>query len=228
MASRRTVGWAVALVLAALPAYAQTGEDWPAWGHDPGGQRFSPLATIDRGNVGSLKVAWTFRTGDAYQPKGSKPTAFEATPIYVDGTLYLSTPLGRVIALDPVTGTQRWAYDVKIDKDAGYGDFASRGVSTWKSPSGQRRIFLATIDARLIAVDAATGKPCRRISARTASSTSAAACASRPPAAMPTTRRPRRRRSSATPSWSAPASPTTARSARPAARCAASTPSPAS
>ncbi len=139
---------------------AQPGEDWPAWGRDPGGQRFSPLAVIDRENVQSLKVAWTFRTGDSYQPKDSRPTAFEATPIYVDGTLYLSTPLGRIFALDPVTGTQRWVYDARIDKDAGYGDFVSRGVSTWKSPSGQRRIFLATIDARLIAVDAATGKPC--------------------------------------------------------------------
>ena len=143
----------------AAPA-AQPGADWPAWGHDPGGQRFSPLATIDRGNVRSLKIAWTFRTGDGYQPAKSRPTAFEATPLYVDGMLYLSTPLGRVLALDPVTGQQRWAFDARIDKDAGYGDFASRGVSTWKSPSGRRRLFLATLDARLIAIDAATGKPC--------------------------------------------------------------------
>ncbi|HEX3553059.1 MAG TPA: pyrroloquinoline quinone-dependent dehydrogenase [Thermoanaerobaculia bacterium] len=155
-----TVALALTAILATEEAYAQTGEDWPVWGHDPGGQRFSPLAAIDRGNVRSLKVAWTFHTGDAYQPKGSKPTAFEATPIYVDGTLYLSTPLGRVIALDPVSGQQRWAFAPKIDKDAGYGDYASRGVSTWKSPSGERRIFMATIDAHLIALDAATGKPC--------------------------------------------------------------------
>jgi quinoprotein glucose dehydrogenase len=139
---------------------AEPGADWPAWGHDAGGQRFSPLAAIDRGNVRKLEVAWTFRTGDAYAPKDSRPTAFEATPLYVDGTLYLSTPLGRILALDPVTGKQRWAYDAKIDKDAGYGDYASRGVATWKSPSGARRIFLASIDARLIAVDAASGKPC--------------------------------------------------------------------
>ncbi len=151
--------WDVSLAVPAAPEVA-SGEDWPAWGHDPGGQRFSPLALIHRGNVASLKVAWTFRTGDSYQPEDSRATAFEATPIYVDGTLYLSTPLGRIIALDPVTGTQRWAYDAKVDKDAGYGDFANRGVSTWKSPSGQRRIFLATIDARLIAVEASTGKPC--------------------------------------------------------------------
>ena len=87
-----------------------------------------------------------------------RPTAFEATPLYVDGTLYLSTPLGRVIALDPVTGQQRWAFDAKSPRDMGYGDFASRGVSTWQR-GGERRIFVATIDARLIALDARTGKP---------------------------------------------------------------------
>ena len=156
---------ATPILLAAPPAVstastAQPAGDWPTWGHDAGGQRFSPLASIDRGNVQTLKVAWTFRTGDAYQPKRSKPTAFEATPIYIDGTLYLSTPLGRILALDPVTGKQRWAFDAKIDKDAGYGDYASRGVSAWKAPSGQRRIYIATIDAHLIAVDAATGTPC--------------------------------------------------------------------
>jgi quinoprotein glucose dehydrogenase len=156
-------GWGVTPVWPAPPEMqppAQSGEDWPAWGHDPGSQRFSPLALINRENVASLKVAWTYRTGDSYQPKDSRPTAFEATPLFVDGTLYLSTPLGRIIALDPVTGKERWAYDAKVPRDKGYGDFVSRGVSTWKSPSGQRRIILATLDARLIAVDAATGKPC--------------------------------------------------------------------
>jgi quinoprotein glucose dehydrogenase len=133
-------------------------DEWPVYGHDPGGQRFSPLSAINRGNVASLQVAWTYRTGDAYQPEHGRATAFEATPLYVDSTLYLSTPLGRVIALDPLTGKQLWAFDAKIPRDKGYGDFASRGVSIWKSPSGQRRIFVATIDARLIAIDTATGK----------------------------------------------------------------------
>ena len=135
--------------------------DWPVYGHDPGGQRFSPLTAINRDNVRTLKVAWTYRTGDAYQPKDSRPTAFEATPLYIDGTLYLSTPLGRVIALDPITGKQRWSYDSQVPRDKGYGDFANRGVSTWRSPKGQLRILVATVDARLIAVDAATGKPCK-------------------------------------------------------------------
>src|ERR1700738_1730820 len=76
--------------------------DWPAYGRDPGGQRFSPLTAINRENVRGLKVAWTFHTGDASQPPHGRATAFEATPIYVEGTLYFSTPPGRVIALDPV------------------------------------------------------------------------------------------------------------------------------
>ena len=154
---------ALTLLLLFLIALLLAGQDldWASYGHDPGGQRFSPLGEINRSNVKRLKVAWTFRTGDAYAPaNGSKPTQMEATPLYVDGTLYLGTPLGRVIALEPTTGKQRWAYDPQIDRDKGYGDFANRGVSTWKSAAGERRIFIATIDARLIAVNAATGKPC--------------------------------------------------------------------
>lgn len=139
------------------PAGKTTGE-WPVYGHDPGGQRYSPLRQIDKDNVSRLQAVWTFHTGDAYSPRHSKATAFEATPLYVDGTLYLSTPLGRVIALDPVSGKQRWSYDPRIDKDAGYGDYANRGVSLWTSPAGKLRIFVATIDARLIALDAASGE----------------------------------------------------------------------
>ena len=128
------------LAIVAFASDNKGDSEWPAYGRDPGGQRYSPLASINRQNVQSLKVAWTFRTGDAYQPKHGRPTAFEATPLYVDGTLYLGTPLGRIIALDPVSGKQP-----RIDKDRGYGDFANRGVSIWRSPSGQCRIFIATI-----------------------------------------------------------------------------------
>src|SRR5439155_170478 len=67
--------------------------------------------------------------------KTGKPTAFEATPLLVDGTMYLGTPLGRVIALDPGTGRERWVFDPKIKRDVSYGDFASRGVSTWLDES---------------------------------------------------------------------------------------------
>ncbi len=152
---------ALALAMVSLPFAGQTDDGWQAYGRDPGGQRFSPLSEINAHNVSRLDVAWTFRTGDAYQPRRSRPTAFEATPLYVDGTLYLGTPLGRIIALDPVSGKLRWSYDGKVDRDAGFGDFANRGVSTWKPPAGRRRIYIATLDARLIAVDAANGIPVR-------------------------------------------------------------------
>jgi quinoprotein glucose dehydrogenase len=66
--------------------------------------------------------------------------------------------VGRVIALDSVTGQQRWAFDAKVPRNMGYGDFASRGVSWWQS-GDERRIFVATIDARLIALDARSGQP---------------------------------------------------------------------
>jgi quinoprotein glucose dehydrogenase len=147
---------AVVLIIGLLNA-AQDG-DWQAYGRDAGGERFSPLDVIRRDNVGTLQVAWTYRTGDAYQPKDSRPTAFEATPLVIDGTLYLSTPLGRVIALDPVTGQDKWTFDAKVPRDKGYGDFASRGVSAWQRGT-ERRIFVATIDARLVALDARTGEP---------------------------------------------------------------------
>ena len=152
------------LLLAMLPVAAfgfqsSPDGDWPNYGRDPGGQRYSPLDSINRQNVSRLRVAWTFHTGDAYQPPHGRPTAFEDTAIYVDGTLYIGTPLGHVFALDPLTGRERWSYDAKVPRDKGYGDYANRGVSTWKPAHGPRRIYIAALDARLIALDAATGKP---------------------------------------------------------------------
>ena len=92
----------------------------------------------------------------------------------VDGTLYLSTPFGRVIALDPATGRERWTYDAHVDRHGGLRRSASRGVSTWldpRAPAGapcRRRIYLATLDARLVALDARTGHAVPRASATTA------------------------------------------------------------
>ena len=138
--------------------------DWPAYGRDAGGSRYSPASQIDKRNVGRLQKAWVFRTGD--YAVGSGATRFEATPILIDGALYVSTPFGRIVALDPDSGVERWSFDPVVDLSGDYGDFANRGVSTWLDPSrsaGQtcrRRIYVGTIDARLIAVDAADGKPC--------------------------------------------------------------------
>jgi quinoprotein glucose dehydrogenase len=143
--------------------------DWPVYGRDAGGARFSPLTQITAGNVATLQVAWTYHTGIPDMSSMShRPPALEVTPIVVDGTMYVITPTGIVAALDPATGTERWRYDAGVNPHRGYGDFASRGVSYWRDSRAAagatcaNRIIAATIDARLVALDAATGKPCTR------------------------------------------------------------------
>jgi len=143
--------------------------DWPAYGNDPGGMRHSVLSQINRGNVAKLKVAWVFHTGDiSAGGDGRKRSGLETTPILVDGKLYLTTAFNRVVALDPTTGKQLWSYDPNIDRSLDYGDgLINRGVATWLDPLATpdrlcgRRIFEATLDARLIALDAVTGMPCK-------------------------------------------------------------------
>lgn len=152
----------LSLVGAPVRAQRPAPTEWPAYGGDAGGSRYAPLTQIDRANVSSLRVAWTFNTGEV-EP-GSR--SFEATPILVDGTLFLSTPLGKIIAVDPVTGRERWRHDAKVSPRIGFGDFTSRGVSSWLDPRAaanavcRRRIVAATIDGRLLALDARDGKPC--------------------------------------------------------------------
>jgi quinoprotein glucose dehydrogenase len=156
-----TIGTLLAAAL--LTAASPHDDDWPVYGHDAGGTKYSPLDQINRQNVKNLQVAWTFHTGDKYDPKGhgGKKSAFESTPLFIDGVLYVTTPFGRLIALDPTTGTEKWSFDPHSDIKAGFGDFANRGAATWlDSKSKQRRLFVATIDARLFAIDAATGKAC--------------------------------------------------------------------
>ena len=165
----KTVWLAIALVWLPTLAAAQAPVDstWPSYGNDPGGGRYSPLAQIDRSNVAQLRVAWTHRTG-ALQPETplNKKAAFEATPILVEGKLFLSTPFNQVIALDPRTGAKLWEHDVKLDRSRNYSEVTSRGVSAWRDPmsaSGaacRLRIFLGTLDARLVALDGETGTPC--------------------------------------------------------------------
>lgn len=156
----------VAVSVAHAQGAAETGRgEWTAYGHDPLGSRFSPLTQITPENVSGLEVAWTYRTGDTTHAR--QPTKFEATPLMVDGTLYLSTPFARVIALDPVTGREKWTFDPHTDRGMNWGDWANRGVSTWldaKAPLGsacRRRIYVGTIDARIFALDARTGAVCK-------------------------------------------------------------------
>ena len=141
--------------------------DWASYGRDPGGERHSPLAQVDTANVARLTLAWRFSTGEAAPALAAAGrTSFEATPLVVDGVMFVSTPLGRVFALDAATGRERWRFDARIDRRIEYGDHTNRGVTYWADPRAAagaacaRRVILGTIDARLIALDAATGRPC--------------------------------------------------------------------
>ena len=123
---------------------------------------------ITRDNVNRLQVAWTYRTGETdARFATTKAPSFEATPIVVDGMMFVGTPLGRVIALDPATGQERWVFDPRIARNVPYSDFANRGVSTWLDDAApanapcRRRIFAATAQSQLIALDARDGRPCR-------------------------------------------------------------------
>ena len=138
---------------------------WPVYGGDPGGTRYSPLTQITRENVSRLEVAWTFHTGDVVEGSASHgKSAFEDTPILLGETLYVCSVKDRVFALDPETGAQRWVFDPGL-RDPGTWNFTCRGVAAWVDPtrdSGvcRRRLFLATLDARLLAIDADSGRPC--------------------------------------------------------------------
>src|SRR5271154_3041660 len=158
-----------ALLAPMLVARSPQGGDkgWTAYGGDGGGMRYSGAKQIDRGNVGQLKLAWSYRTGALdVKTKLIEKAAFEATPILVEGKLFLSTPYDHVIALDPERGTKLWEFDPRVDLDKSYSEVTSRGVSVWIDPAGKAgqicrvRIYLGTIDARLIALDGETGKVC--------------------------------------------------------------------
>src|SRR5262249_45957786 len=153
------------------PSVAESAETvgWRFTEGSAGGGRYSPLADINRDNVKQLKVAWTYRHGDVRDPSGPdrifRGTAFESTPILVEGRLIFTTPFNRAIALDPETGAELWTFDPKIDKGRRFGNMMiNRGATYWRGPNANgscsSRVFFGTLDARLIALDVKTGKPC--------------------------------------------------------------------
>lgn len=155
-----------ASLLLALLAAPAAGEGWAVYGGDAGGTRFAPLADITPANVATLREAWRIRTGDLdVVPPPPGHMAFQATPILVDGLLVLPTPLGRVLALDPVTGAERWRFDATVESRK-YPEFTSRGVAAWTDASAaldapcRTRIFAATIESRLFSIDAKSGVRC--------------------------------------------------------------------
>ena len=144
---------------------------WPEYGGDKGGLRYSPLAEITPGNVHRLEVAWIHHNGDFSNGSATETkTSFSVTPILVEDQLVFCTPLSRVLAVDPETGAERWSYDPKVRNRHLEGTPSTRvcrGVAYWRdtaaTPSGMcaSRIFAATLDSELLALDARTGQPCR-------------------------------------------------------------------
>jgi alcohol dehydrogenase (cytochrome c)/quinohemoprotein ethanol dehydrogenase len=122
--------------------------NWMNHGRDYSEQRFSPLKEVNDENIGSLRLAWYY---DLDTDRGQ-----EATPIVVDGVMYVASAWSKVFALDAATGAKLWSYDPKVDPEWAVNaccDVVNRGVAVWKG-----KVFVGTLDGRLVALDAASGK----------------------------------------------------------------------
>ncbi len=122
------------------------GANWLSYGRDYGNQRFSPLTQISTGNVERLAPAWIYQSGVA--------ATFQATPIVVDGVIYLSLPFSDVVALDGRSGRELWRYRHQRRAQALCCGPANRGVAV-----AYGKVFIGTVDARLVALDQKSGKP---------------------------------------------------------------------
>ncbi|MEO1018076.1 MAG: pyrroloquinoline quinone-dependent dehydrogenase [Pseudomonadota bacterium] len=164
---RKAVAALGMLFLLGMPTSPIQAEGWGHYGGDPGGSRYSPLDQINAENVSELEQAWRYSTGErANLENASLRGSYQATPILAEGKFYVSSPFGRVFALDPTTGAEIWRYDARLDLSKGFGEQANRGVSSWLDPVAEpdqpcrHRIFLGTLDGRLIAIDGADGRAC--------------------------------------------------------------------
>ena len=159
---------AFTLLFAAMPTTeAQQSSEWSTYNGNLAGQHYSSLRQINQANVKNLQVAWTFHTGEFKTPGAANSrAAFEANPVIWHNTLYFSTPFDRVFALNAESGKEIWSFDPKIDRTVFINVVTSRGVTLWHSskpnPSEAcaNRVFIATVEARLMALDAITGKSC--------------------------------------------------------------------
>jgi len=143
------------LAVSLMPSLAASSmKDWPAYGHDASGGRFSPLTQITPDNVSKLAVAWTYHMNPAPQAGGRVPTS-TTTPLMVDGLLYLGTPYGRVVALDATSGKQVWAYQLPGSDQPPF-----RGLGYWPGDGKMGpRIIFGSAQGKLIALEAKTGAP---------------------------------------------------------------------
>jgi quinoprotein glucose dehydrogenase len=160
----------VALLWSVICATA-IAQGWSHYGGDEGGSRFSSLTQVNRDNVQDLELAWTYRTGAvAANSKLRMFIDFQATPILLSeeagGHLIVCDPFTKVIALDPVTGKERWTHEPKFSKVPYAGRFKCKGLAQWRDPNAKAdavcatRLFLPLPDLRLLAIDARNGEKC--------------------------------------------------------------------
>lgn len=152
----------VSVVAAASPLRA--GVDWVAYGGDNTATRFSPLTQITRENVGTLEKVWEFRTGD--MPEGDERFSNQNTPLKIGDRVLICSAMNKIISLDAATGLEQWRYDPGVPSDAIPYNATCRGLAFYQAPQLQpselchQRVVMNTLDARLIAVDVATGQLC--------------------------------------------------------------------
>lgn len=166
---KKSIVIAVLGVLASACSSSRVSPDWPTYHHDAGGSRFSPLKQITPANVATLQPAWTYHMrpqsstpqappSDAGDAPRMRPTRFspsQATPLVVNGRMFLSTPYGRVVALDADDGRELWVYELP-----NYDQPSTRGVEYWPGMDGaEPALFFGTRSGKLIALSAATGQP---------------------------------------------------------------------
>ncbi len=155
-------------VVNSAPSYGNTVPDneWHQYGRTSYGQRYSPLTQITTANVGDLKEAWRYQTGDVKLPDDVGETTYQVTPLKVGKTLFLCTPHNWAIAIDAATGKEKWKYDPNVGLNPDRQHQTCRGVTYYADTAVQAgaecsaRVYLPTSDARLIALDAESGKIC--------------------------------------------------------------------
>ena len=151
----------VATLLCGTAASAQT-VDWPYYGGDQGGMKYSELAAINKANVAGLKLAWKWDVGEQALPQfGTKPGVFEATPLVAGGVMYVVTSYNRVVALDPVSGKEKWSYDpeaYRLGQVPNGTGFVHRGIALWKNPASGKHVILLNTRSSLLALDGETGR----------------------------------------------------------------------
>ena len=153
------------LSVSVLPAPVKGSDEWTSYGGSLASTRFAPAAQITHANVRGLDVAWVYHTGFILPAEGLFED--EVTPLKVGRTLYLCTPQDVVIAIDAATGAERWRFDPHVDPHATAFSMC-RGVSYYRAPETSvspgnacaERILVGTLDFRLLALDAANGRPC--------------------------------------------------------------------